>query len=168
MKWLISYFYQVRNFNPNMIPLSTAIYPPKWYGKGDVAARFDKNGVIIGLDIPEFKFPQELFETSLSIEEQCCKDCPYYETIQKGWFDTFYWCPFMKVYYNHLYNQNFHDIIKKYETFVSSLNDQFHLNIDTIILIVHEPPQRRCSERIVLQKYFEKNDEKLEEYVCPW
>ena len=31
MKIRISYFYQVRNFKPNMIPMSTAISDPAWF-----------------------------------------------------------------------------------------------------------------------------------------
>lgn len=31
MKILISYFYQIRFFKPNMIPLSTAAFDPKWF-----------------------------------------------------------------------------------------------------------------------------------------
>ena len=31
MKIYTSYFYQIRNFKPNMIPVSTAISDPFWY-----------------------------------------------------------------------------------------------------------------------------------------
>ena len=31
MKVRISYFYQIRNFKSNMIPMSTCISDPKWY-----------------------------------------------------------------------------------------------------------------------------------------
>ena len=46
MKLAISYFYQIRNFKPNMIPVSTARWDPKWYhdGKGAEYNFIDKNG----------------------------------------------------------------------------------------------------------------------------
>ena len=34
MKIYTSYFYQIRFFKPNMIPLSTAKYDPSWFHKG--------------------------------------------------------------------------------------------------------------------------------------
>lgn len=48
-----SYFYHIRYFKPYMIPLSTAVYDPKWYHNNrDQGYRFlDKNGVINGLKI---------------------------------------------------------------------------------------------------------------------
>ncbi len=51
MKLYTSYFYQVRFFRPNMVPLSTAIWDPKWYhdGKDHAYTFIDKNGVINGI-----------------------------------------------------------------------------------------------------------------------
>ena len=51
MKFYTSYFYQIRNFTPNMIPLSTACGDPLWFHKGmdNGYTFFDKNGVINGL-----------------------------------------------------------------------------------------------------------------------
>ena len=51
MKFYTSYFYQIRNFTPNMIPLSTACGDPLWFHKGmdNSYTFFDKNGVINGL-----------------------------------------------------------------------------------------------------------------------
>ena len=44
---MTSYFYQIRNFKPNMIPLSTALWDPKWFhkNKGHSFQFKDKNGV---------------------------------------------------------------------------------------------------------------------------
>ena len=35
MKFYISYFYQIRNFSPNMIPISTTVSDPDWFHKGE-------------------------------------------------------------------------------------------------------------------------------------
>ena len=48
-----SYFYQIRNFKKNMLPVSTAIYDPKWYhhnlGYNNIFE--DKRGILNGLRI---------------------------------------------------------------------------------------------------------------------
>ena len=45
MKFALGYFYQVRFFTPNMIPVSTALGDPKWYhqNKGQQFTFLDKN-----------------------------------------------------------------------------------------------------------------------------
>ena len=51
MKIKTSYFYQIRNFKPYQIPLSTAISDPAWYHSKTEDYYIDKNGVINGLRI---------------------------------------------------------------------------------------------------------------------
>ena len=45
MKILTSYFYQIRFFKPNIIPLSTCLSDPVWYHKGNGKSFYykDKN-----------------------------------------------------------------------------------------------------------------------------
>ena len=46
----ISYFYQIRNFTPNIIPVSTALSDPIWYRPPEGKEYYiDKRGVICGL-----------------------------------------------------------------------------------------------------------------------
>ena len=135
MKVYISYFYQIRNFTPNMLPLSTAMYPPKWFVKEGTKYWIDNN--------------------------KCGNDCGFYP-IGEDWFK---WCPFMKIYYNHLREQNLIDILNRYENVIEHVfNKILNLNIDTIVLIVHEPPDRYCGERPVLKKYFADCGIELEEW----
>ena len=57
MKIYISYFYQLRFFPRNAIPLSTAVYDPAWFHDGtrDQKHKFkDKRGVINGLRAEPF------------------------------------------------------------------------------------------------------------------
>ena len=51
MKIKTSYFYQIRNFKPYQIPLSTAISDPAWYHSKTEDYYIDKNGVINGFCI---------------------------------------------------------------------------------------------------------------------
>ena len=50
MKIKTSYFYQIRNFTPNMIPVSTAMSDPVWFQPPeDKEYYIDKRGVVCGL-----------------------------------------------------------------------------------------------------------------------
>ena len=53
MRLAVSYFYQIRNFKENMIPVSTAMWDPSWYhdNKGPTHIFVDKRGIINGLRI---------------------------------------------------------------------------------------------------------------------
>lgn len=160
MKIFISYFYQIRNFTPNMLPLSTAMYPPKWY-RNDKHYWMDKNGVMNGVAIDEFIFPKHLFNEEIDDIDKCSNDCGFYPVSD----DYYKWCPFMKIYYNHLREQNLIDILNKYEHMIGhTFNDILNCGIDTIVLIVHEPPDRYCGERPVLKRYFAENGIELEEW----
>lgn len=45
-----SYFYQIRNFKQNMIPISTAVFDPIWFRPPDRQEYYvDKRGIICGL-----------------------------------------------------------------------------------------------------------------------
>ena len=161
MKVYISYFYQIRNFTPNMLPLSTAMYPPKWYDRKDTKSWIDNTGVVNGLSIDEFIFPKHLFNEELDDVDRCSNECGFYPISD----DEFKWCPFMKIYYNHLNSKNLFDILSRYESIIMhSFNTVLHVNIDTIVLIVHEPPERYCGERPVLKRYFAEHGIELEEW----
>ena len=56
MKFALGYFYQVRFFTPNMIPVSTAVSDPKWYhqNKGPQFTFLDK--IIKLMTYSEWKF----------------------------------------------------------------------------------------------------------------
>ena len=47
----ISYFYNVRFLKPDQVPVSTAVWDPKWFHdfKGQSHKFFDKRGVLNGL-----------------------------------------------------------------------------------------------------------------------
>ena len=47
---MTSYFYQIRNFTPNIIPVSTALSDPAWYRPPEGKEYYiDKRGIICGL-----------------------------------------------------------------------------------------------------------------------
>ena len=73
MNILISYFQQIRYFKPYMIPVSTAMWDPKWLEtKNGKKPHIDQNGIFVGIKEESLIFDQETFE---NMNEQCQKDC---------------------------------------------------------------------------------------------
>ena len=133
MKIYKSYFYQIRNFKQNMIPISTALSDPKWF-KPPIGKEYyiDKRGIICGLRY-----------RPLIIQSQGTHYCPCEKKeILKGN------CPTMQEYRQLLETIDFDKMLKAFEFCLN----KFHK--DTIVLIVYEAPNNLCSERIALQNYF--------------
>lgn len=70
MKFYISYFYQIRFFKPNMIPISTAKWDPKWYSQNG-KPYIDKRGVVNGLRAPVLALPDWQYNE----KEMCSRPC---------------------------------------------------------------------------------------------
>lgn len=146
MKIYTSYFYQIRNFKPNMIPVSTALSDPDWF-KPPIGKEYyiDKRGIICGL---RYK--------PLIVQSQGTHYCPCEnKTILKGN------CPTMQEYKELLETIDFDKMIKAFEFCLNKFNK------DTIVLIVYEAPNNPCSERMALQNYFAAHGYKCEELKYP-
>ena len=146
MDFYISYFYQLRFFPKNAVPLSTCLYDPKYYhdSKGAAHVYYDKRGVINGLRA-EPLCPKEVHVIG---EAQCGKNCG--QQIP---------CLFMKEYYKYLQTLDFNDIISRAETLAKKIDDN-----PIIILLVHEPKSCKCAERPCLQKWFADHGIELKEW----
>ena len=134
IKIYTSYFYQIRNFTPNIIPVSTALNDPFWY-KPPEGQRYyiDKNGVINGLRYEPLIVQREA---------QNCQ-CPCQD---RGRAPA---CPTMLEYeslLNSLVDKE--RILKAFEYCCNKFN------ADTICLMVYEAPNNPCSERYALQRFF--------------
>lgn len=135
-----SYFYQIRNFKPWMIPISTAIGDPDWYKPPAGKEWFiDKRGVINGL---KYK--------PLIVQYDCNMLCPICEEkdIVKGN------CSTMHEYRKALDTIDKNAMHKAFEHCINYFKLPFDDNEPMIVLMVHEAPQNPCSERIALQDYF--------------
>ena len=145
MKWSITYFYNIRYMKPSQLPLSTAMFPPKFFAQTSKKniAHLDKKGVILGLTIHEF-VPQK----------QC--ECP----CEKKDYNN---CCFLKEYYAQLSKLDFDEVILSWNDFVEKLSNLTRISIDEVVLLVYEKPENLCSERVALKKLFEKNGMKLNE-----
>lgn len=148
MQIYISYFYQIRNFPETLIPVSTAIYDPKWYSSNG-APFLDKRGVVNGLRC------EPLNPSMLDDSVICSSDC------DKNYKE----CKFLSEYSKYLDTLNF-DII--YSTlqrlasiFEKSRDDEQKVDI---CLVVYETPDNPCSERTPLINYFKKHGIEVKEF----
>lgn len=158
MKLRTSYFYQIRNFKRNMIPVSTAIWDPKWYHdfSGDYNYIFkDKRGIINGLRI----IP--IIECGKAA--QSCKgpeQCSYVSAAPA--------CPFLKSYAENLDLLSINILMNAFNYLASEYQARTHINDEIIIvLIVYETPKNLCSERNILINYFNKNGIECKELTYP-
>lgn len=138
MQIYTSYFYQIRNFTPNMIPVSTALSDPAWYKPPEGKEYYiDKRGIVCGLRYEP-----------LIVQRNGTKECIGEHSI----------CPFV-------YNDFNCELMQEYESLLNSLVDKERtlkafeyccnkFNADTIVLIVYETPNNPCSERWALQRFF--------------
>lgn len=138
---------------PYHIPLSTAVWDPKWFynfhRQGYVWK--DKNGVYNGLRAPVFA-PGPLCEGL----------CRGKETCETGSPQT---CLFLRTYRYQLDQLDFSDVVKRCErlgNYIQSLENFTEESV--IILLVHEAPQNPCSERRVIQEWFAANGKKVVEW----
>ncbi len=144
MKIRTSYFYQIRNFKTNMIPVSTAMGDPEWF-KPPTGQEyyFDKRGIVCGLRYEPL---------IVQYMGTCGCPCEEKESLQGC-------CPTMKEYRQLLETVNFETMIKGF----NFCANKFHKPDDDepiIVLMVHESYKNPCSERKVLQEYF--NDHGIE------
>lgn len=145
MKLYTSYFYMLRFFKPSCIPLSTAMWDPKWYHafQSQDYVFWDKRGVINGLRIAELR-PGPTCENECRGPENCATKSP----------ST---CPFLHNYLEQLRALDFDHFYDKLETVAANFKQNYQLlDEPSIIFMVHEAPTNPCSERVVIQQYFKE------------
>lgn len=144
MKFAITNFYNLRFLTTNQVPLSTAIWDPKWFHafKGHEHVFRDKNGVWNGLRY-------EAFAPGMTCEG-LCRGNPCAETP-----DT---CLFLKHYAEQLDNINFDTMMSEITQLVNSIKAHERIEGEMeVVLLVYEKIDNPCSERWPLIRFFEKN-----------
>ena len=152
-KILTSYFYQIRFFKSNYIPLSTAVFDPKWFHKnlGNTYQYFDKNNVLNGLRAEPF-VPNKDCVGLCRGPSVCITEDPTT-------------CEFLSTYYNQLKQLNFNSIMERFSRLAAQYKAAKSLSNDIIfVLIFHETPNNPCSERWMVQKWFKENGYELKEF----
>lgn len=149
----VSYFYQIRFFNPWQFPLSTAVWDPKWYhqNKGNGYIYRDTRGVVNGIRINALTPPKQT-EGLCYGREQCITQNPNE-------------CAFLRVYMEHLRSINFDAFMLMLRHYMYKLCNTYNIAYKPeAIFIVHEKYDNPCSERVALRKWFEENGRTLPEY----
>lgn len=151
MKICSSYFYQVRHFSRDAVPLSTAKYDPKWYhNNGSKHTLFyDKRGVLNGCRF-------ECFVPGHSCDDLCsgkpCKETP----------DS---CNFLSAYRDQIYHLNFNQVIKALKKQERVFMEALDVPEITFVLLFHEKPDNPCSERVIVKQWFHDNGYELNEWI---
>ena len=152
MKIMISYFYQIRNFKKNMIPMSTAIWDPQWYhaGLGHQHTFYDKRGILNGLRL-------------LPIITQAQGEglCPCKTKNPSS-------CKFLQHYRTCLERIDFEKMMRGIEGFAKQYKIDNNIQEEIImVLIVYETPDNKCSERQSLINYFNAHGVECKELEYP-
>lgn len=152
MKIYTSYFYQIRFFPKNLVPLSTAIFDPAWYHdftRADTYQFFDKRGVLNGMRIP-------IFMPGAQCEGLC--------RGMNGCISNPNDCAFLRAYRKQLDGLDFAATLQKFSSLGARIaQDQGYPEVD-FALIVHEAPSNGCSERTVIQQWFKDNGYDIKEW----
>lgn len=144
MKFYTSYYYQIRNFPPNLIALSTAIWPPKYLNFGIP----DKRGVIC-INCPPL-------QPGISCEGLCDGSCDPKHPKD---------CSFLKVYREQLDKIDFNNFIKSLDKISKIfLNDYPNFETVNFAFIVYEKFDNPCSERGPIQDWLRANGIEVEEW----
>lgn len=142
MRIYTSYFYQIRFFPPNLVPLSTAIWDPKWFhdNKSQSYQFKDKRGVLNGLRAEIF-YPRIHGEGECHGPEQC------------SWVNRPI-CPFKANYAAQLNDLDFNDVMERFQFLADAIKKNEKFDDVDFALIVHEAPTNPCSERSTIQNWF--------------
>jgi len=147
VKLYLSYFYNIRFFPTNLVPVSTAVWDPKWYhdNKGNDYRFFDKRGIYNGVRL------EELNPSKVEAE---CIECKIKPDISK--------CGFIRNYSEYLDSLDFDSVMNKLHGLRGIMMDILGYEI-TPVIIVHEAPWNPCSERKPLIDWFTKHGVEIEE-----
>ena len=85
MKIYTSYFYQIRFFKPHQIPISTAVWDPKWFHefKDQDHIFVDKNGVVNGIRL-EYLNPKRCNAGGCPCKIKDPSTCWFIKSYKKG------------------------------------------------------------------------------------
>ena len=158
MKYLITYFYNIRFFSKNMIPISTAIWDPAYFHSNSHNQNIcfiDKNGIMNGIKEDALIFKKSVYE---SLDEQCSRDCGFYGKAPH--------CKFMDIYRKQLSEVDFNGyLLPEFARVAEEVRKATHYEGEPIIvLLVHEKPDKKCSERPCLVEAFKNNGIDLLEF----
>lgn len=136
----ISYFYQIRFFTQDYLPISTAVWDPKWYHdfKGQNHKFRDKRNVLNGVR-SQFLHPDDSCSHLCRGRENCTNLNP----------DN---CPFLIKYRAQLEQIDLQSMLNNIEIYLKRVDAKYP------VFIVHEAPDNPCSERFPLFDWLTSNN----------
>ena len=149
MKFFTSYFYQIRFFKPYMIPLSTAVWDPKWFHdfKDRDYMFIDSRGVINGLRANQ-----------MAPGRDCDGLCQGIDKPGLGCTLNPNTCKFLQVYKKQLDALDAKSYLADLEGLAFKCKEIMGFAEDPIVVfIVYEPPFKACSERVTIQNWVTQN-----------
>lgn len=151
MRIYTSYFYQVRFFPPNLIPLSTAKWDPKWFHEGLAQSHQfkDKRGVLNGLRA-------EPFVPGIELDGTCRGPESCFETPPR--------CRFQLGYLGQLRQLDFQTVMNRFEDLAERIKAAEGFDDVDFALLLHEAPTNPCSERIAIHLWFAQNNYRIDEW----
>lgn len=146
-----SYFYQIRNFPKNYVPISTCVSDPAWYHdfKDKDYTFFDKRKVYCGTRW-EYLIVQKDIECGCPCEIRTPPRCK-----------------FLHDYYFALQGLDFNRIRKGLNIFIDSTMKCIGIDNAVPIFIFHEAPKNKCSERGIFHQVFRENGFDIKELNYP-
>lgn len=141
MEIYTSYWWQVRNFPPNLVGLNTVMFPPKYRPFGE-----DNRGVIV-INCPPIV-------PNGSCTGLCDGSCL---TKRKD-------CKFLQTYRAQLDKIDFSSFLNSINKLAEKIKKDKNIEDVDFALIVFEAPTRECSERYPLQEWLRAHGFKGEEW----
>lgn len=146
MNIYIANFAQLRKMDSTCIPISTAVWRPKFFKLG-----LDKNNVMLGITEPE------LSPYKVDMSDGCTKGCPHIKENPN--------CPFLIKYAAWLDSVDFNYIMSEFNRVAEDVRKITHfVGEPNIVLLVYEAVNNPCSERIPLRNWFDKHGIKVLNY----
>lgn len=154
MRFFITNFYNVRFFKPNCIPISTAIWDPKWFHKN---SRLDSGGCFLDAN----NVLNGIREESLSCKTiyDSAHDCEVCDHTKHAS------CGFLTKYRKYLSTLDFNLLLAELNRVAEDVRKlTLYTGEPNVILLVHEKEDNPCSERWPLIEFFKQHDVELKNW----
>jgi len=150
IKVSISYFGRMRFLKPYQIPVSTAMWDPKWFhdNKDQYHVFRYHNGQWFG-NRAKYLMPKYSYG-------QTCKGQPCNYDPKT--------CKFLSEYRKQIFELDFYAVMHDLQSIANRIEtyDDFDHEPE-IVLMVYEKPDTPCSERVILKEYFKRYNYELED-----
>lgn len=154
MQYFVTNFYNIRFFDRNCIPISTAIWDPKWFHRN---GRLDSHGCFVDAN----QVMNGIREESLSSKAiyNSAHDCGACDHSSP---ET---CNFLSKYTQYLTSLDFDFLLSEFNRVAEDVRKTtFFVGEPKIVLLVHEKEDNPCSERWPLIELFKQHGLELKNW----